>query len=110
MSVRQKREVLDRLTKDFKEYNLPAGITYSAYMTIVANPVMPRAVRKLFGNWDRAVKNVQIALRNSDTKPELPPVKIEAPKIEVPKPKPVKIEVPKAKPAKAEVKEDGKDI
>ena len=108
MSVRQKREILDRLTKDFKEYNLPAGLTYSAYMTIVANPEMPRTVRKLFGNWDRAVKSVQIALRNSNTKPELPPVKIEAPKIEVPKPQPVKIEVPK--PVKTEVKKDGKDI
>lgn len=115
MSVRQKREVLDRLVQDFKEYNLPAGISYSAYITIVANPVMPRAVRKIFGNWSRAVKSVQISLRDSATKPELPPVKIEAPKIEMPKPKPVKIEIPKpakpkAEPAKAEVEEDGKDI
>lgn len=65
MSVRQKKDILDRLIKDFSDYSLPAMITYSGYIKLVADPVLPRAIRKTYGNWTRAVKAVQIA------KPEL---------------------------------------
>lgn len=98
MSVRQKREILDRLCKDFADYNLPATLTYSGYMTLVADPVLPRAIRKTYGNWSRAVKAVQLA------KPEIFAPKKPAP-APAPKPEPVvaapKVEAPKpvAKPA-----------
>ena len=80
MSVRQRREILNRLCKDFEEYNLPAAITYSGYMALVADPVLPRAVRKTYGNWTRAVKAVQLA------KPEIFAPKKPEP---VPAPEPV---------------------
>jgi hypothetical protein len=65
MSVRQRKDILDRLIKDFTDYSLPAMITYSGYIKLVTDPVLPRAIRKTYGNWTRAVKAVQIA------KPEL---------------------------------------
>ena len=65
MSVRQRKEILSRLCKDFADYSLPANLTYSGYITLVADPVLPRAIRKTYGNWSRAVKAVQLA------KPEL---------------------------------------
>ena len=61
MSVRQRREVLDTLSEHFKVYKLPATTTYSGYMQLVSFPVLPRAIRKTYGNWSRAVKAVQLA-------------------------------------------------
>lgn len=94
MSVRQRREILERLCKDFADYNLPAALTYSGYMALVADPVLPRAIRKTYGNWTRAVKAVQLA------KPEIFAPKKPAP---APKPEPVvaepKVVKPVAKPA-----------
>lgn len=90
MSVRQRKDILERLIKDFSDYSLPAIITYSGYIKLVANPVLPRAIRKTYGNWTRAVKAVQIA------KPELfapKVVTVEVKEVKAapqPAPKPVK--------------------
>lgn len=90
MSVRQRKDILERLIKDFTEYSLPAMLTYSGYIKLVANPVLPRAIRKTYGNWTRAVKAVQIA------KPELFAPKVVTVEVEevkvapAPAPKPVK--------------------
>lgn len=90
MSVRQRKDILERLIKDFTEYSLPAMITYSGYIKLVADPVLPRAIRKTYGNWTRAVKAVQIA------KPELfapKVVTVEVKEVKAalqPAPKPVK--------------------
>lgn len=94
MSVRQRKEILDRLCKDFADYNLPALVTYSGYMKIVANPVLPRAIRKTYGNWARAVKAVQLARPDifapkPAPAPVVEPVKVEEPKVaKVAKPAP----------------------
>lgn len=100
MSVRQKKDILDRLIKDFTDYSLPAMITYSGYIKLVADPVLPRAIRKTYGNWTRAVKAVQIA------KPEL-----FAPKLApAPTPKPVVEPSVEVKEVKAAVKPAPKPV
>jgi|GEM_PF-4351869 len=93
MSVRQRKEILDRLVADFQEYNLPQYITYSGYSALVVNPVLPRAIRKTYGNWTRVLTAVQLARPKVAPKPE--------PK---PEPKPVvmpKVAKPSTKPAPA---------
>ena len=97
MSVRQKKEVLDRLCKDFSDYNLPSLVTYSGYIKIVADPVLPRAIRKTYGNWARAVKAVQLARPDIFAPKPAPAPVVEPVKVEEPKePKVVK---PATKPA-----------
>ena len=85
MSVRQKREVLNILIKHFEEFELPAYTTYSGYSSIIPDAVLPRSIRKTYGNWSRAVKALQMA------RPDL-----FAPK-PVPQPKPAPVVEPVVK-------------
>lgn len=90
MSVRQRKDILERLIKDFSDYSLPAIVAYSGYIKLVANPVLPRAIRKTYGNWTRAVKAVQIA-RPELFAPKVVTVEVKEVKaVPQPAPKPVK--------------------
>lgn len=84
MSVRQRKEILDRLVKDFEEYNLPQYITYSGYSALVVNPVLPRAIRKTYGNWTRVLTAVQLSRPKAAPKVQ-PVLKAETKPVEMPK-------------------------
>jgi len=61
MTIRQRKEVLEKLHSHFVEYNLPKEIGMDAYMTIVAQPVLRRAIKKNFNNWPRTIRALEIA-------------------------------------------------
>ena len=61
MTVRQRKEVLETLHEHFVEYNLPREITMEGYTTIVAQPVLRRALKKNFNNWPRVIRALEIA-------------------------------------------------
>lgn len=118
MSVRQRREILDKLCKQFQESNLKPSITYSGYIGTVKDPVLPRAIRKTYGNWSRAVKAVQLAKPEIFApKPAPAPKAALKPEVEAPKTFTAspKVEKPSAKPVETKTvsvgkEEDGKDI
>ena len=61
MTVRQRKEILETLHSHFVEYNLPREITMEGYTTIVAQPVLRRAIKKNFSNWPRVIRALEIA-------------------------------------------------
>ena len=101
MSVRQKREVLETLAKQFAAHKLTAAVTYSGYASIVPSPVMPRAITKTFGNWARVVKALQMAYPKifapkAEVLPEIEVVAQAEPPVEKVVPKPATKPAPKA--------------
>lgn len=107
----QVKKTLEKVAMFFAEKG--KVLEQSEYIKSENKPVLLSHIRRIFRSYSRMLAMLE---RNEPelwvmaSKPALPKVKIETPKIEIPKPKPVKIELPKAEPAKAEVKEDGKDI
>jgi hypothetical protein len=61
MTIRQRKEVLETIHSHFVEYNLPREITIEGYTTIVAQPVLRRAIKKNFNNWPRVIRALEIA-------------------------------------------------
>jgi outer membrane biosynthesis protein TonB len=109
MSVRQRREVLETLAKHFSELKLPAIVTYSGYTKVVPNPVLPRAIRKTYGNWARAVKALQLAhpeIFAPKPAPQPKPAPAPAPKPAPKAPAEPKVAQPAPKPAPAPVAAD----
>lgn len=70
MSIRQRKEILEKLHTHFVEYNLPKNITIDGYMTLVAQPILRRAIKKNFRNWPRTVRALEIAYPDLFTKQE----------------------------------------
>lgn len=60
MSVRQRKEILEKVKRDFIDYDLPKGTTIDTYMRTVKAPVLRRAIRKNFRNWPRLMKSLEI--------------------------------------------------
>ena len=82
MTIRQRKEVLEKLHSHFVEYNLPKDIGMGAYMTIVAQPVLRRAIKKNFNNWPRTLRALEIAYpglfsKNVETTFVEPPTKLD---------------------------------
>lgn len=60
-SIRQRKAAVDAVYQDIKDYRLPQGISYPAYLQIVAQPLRPQGLRKTFRNWRRMTLAVQKA-------------------------------------------------
>ena len=81
MTIRQRKEVLEKLHDHFVEYNLPKEISMDGYMTIVAQPVLRRAIKKNFNNWPRTIRALEIAYPKLFTKTV--EVKVEEPEVKL---------------------------
>jgi hypothetical protein len=107
----QVRKTLEKVAMFFAEKG--EVLEQAKYIKQDDKPIPLSHIRRIFRSYSRMVTMLE---RNEPelwliaTKPALPEVKIEKPKMEMPKPKPVKIDLPKAEPAKAEVNKDGKNI
>jgi|GEM_PF-3618514 len=60
-SIKQRRTAVEQVYQDIKDYKLPRGISYPAYLQIVAQPLRPQGLRKTFRNWRRMTLAVQKA-------------------------------------------------
>ena len=60
-SVKQRRTAIERVAQDIKDYSLDKGIGYPAYLQIVAQPLLPSALRKSFKSWRRMISAVEKA-------------------------------------------------
>lgn len=59
MTVRQRKEILETIHGHFVEYNLPREISIEGYTSIVARPVLRRAIKKNFNNWPRVIRALE---------------------------------------------------
>mgnify|MGYP001587867074 CR=1 FL=1 len=79
MTVRQRKEILETLYKDFKDYKLPAEITMQGYLTITDRGLMRKFIKRTFKTWPRTIKAMQQTYpdvfdekKTSPPKPETP--------------------------------------
>lgn len=103
----QKRNVIDRLYKDFKDYQLEKGTTHNFYTRNVVGAIKPIVIRKVFKRWDRAVLATFKQYPDMFTHDEpasAPVVK------EIPKPVVSGLDALKAMKAEKVEDDDGKDI
>lgn len=84
MTARHRKEILETLYQDFKDYNLPADITFAGYLQITGKGPMRRAIKKNYNTWPRVMKGLLMAYPDlfEDT-PEVVEVKEPTPAPEV---------------------------
>lgn len=89
-SIKQRRNAVDKIYQDIKDYSLPRGISYPAYLQIVAQPLRPQALRKTFRNWRRMTLAVQKAHPDVWDHDSAAPEPVAPPPAPEPTPEPVK--------------------
>lgn len=90
MGVRQKKQVQDKLIQDFEKHKLGKNTSYLEYNKVAMNAIHPRAIRKIYGSWVRAVRAIQIA--RPDLFKEAQPAIVKPEPKAVVKPEPEKVE------------------